>query len=205
MIIRESISQFVRGGDSKKALRIGARAQIEQWFAQWAPYAEYKIDSDLNIYVPNDSLKLAKSGVRELPNNLKIALNLDLSKSTISKLPHNLNIGGDNQHFSYLDISNTQISYLPEDLNIHGGSLYIENTEIEYLPTKMKKFRDLYLENTRITELPQGLKVYGILDLKNTLITHLPEDLQAVKGVYVEKGKQFKYIPWHLRDKIIYE
>jgi len=180
MLVRESISQFVRGGDPKAALGIGARVEIEQWFSEWAPNTDYNEDENFNILI--DSLNLRRSLVTHLPDNLKVRGTLDLEETQITQLPAGLKVGGD------LDLRNTPIKSLPEGLEV-GGNLNLMNTLITHLPAGLKKIGGyLDLEGTPITQLPKGLKkIKGYLDIRGTQITQLPDDLEIGGIIYSDE------------------
>jgi len=67
MIIRESISQFVKGGDPKKALGIGDLHRIHEWLSEMEikPH-QYEIDENLMINSTSDIL-LVRKGLKEFP------------------------------------------------------------------------------------------------------------------------------------------
>jgi len=152
MLVRESISQFVRGGDPRGTLKIGARTEIELWFAQWVPKVKYVVDENLNIIAKNH-FNLAGSQVTRLPDNLTVDGWVDLMDSQISYLPDNLTID------SFLDLRNTPIVQLPKNLRI-GSSLY--------------------LIGTSLTQIPDGTKVDGFIYINPDQLQYIPADLENI-------------------------
>lgn len=114
MIVRESISNFVRGKGPKETLGLGSRVQIHQWFADLGiDRSHYEIGDDLSIHFWK-CLQLVRSPITELPENLNIHGYLDLMGCPIAKLPKGLKIE------AWLDIRDTPIKSLPPDLKVGG-------------------------------------------------------------------------------------
>ena len=97
--------KFERGKNPKSSLGIGKRAQIERWFKEWAPDAQYVIEDDLSVNVGGD-LYLGKTSIESLPQGLSVGGILDLSGSSIESLPEGLSVGGS------LDLEGTSIKSL---------------------------------------------------------------------------------------------
>ena len=114
-IVRESI-EFKRGQSIYRALWVGSRAVIKDWFAEFAPNAKYTIDDNLNISV-GGSLFLRDTKITSLPDNLSVGGDLDLRETNLASLPDNLSIGGS------LNLWGTNITSLPDNLSI-GGKIY---------------------------------------------------------------------------------
>ena len=89
--VYENIS-FERGRDPKTTIGIGRKARIIEWFATYAPNAEYTIDDNLNIDVKGE-LDLRETQIRELPDNLYVKGSLDLQGTQITELPKSLKVG----------------------------------------------------------------------------------------------------------------
>jgi len=121
--------KFIRNSDPKSTLRIGARAEIEDWFAKWAPNADYTIGSDFKVIV-SGNLVLGNSQVTHLPEGLTVRGYLHLQGSQISSLPDKLFVG------RHLDLSKTPIASLPEGLYV-GSWLDLRQTQITRLPNKI--------------------------------------------------------------------
>jgi len=111
--LKENI-EFQRGRNPKRTLGIGKVVRIRQWFEKWAPYAEYEIDDDLNIYVKS-GLYLNGTKITSLPDNLKVEDGLFLENTKITSLPNNLEVGRN------LVLHNTNITSLPDDLEVKGS------------------------------------------------------------------------------------
>ena len=80
------------------------------------------------------------------------------------------------------------IPFTKEELNIKGN-LYLDETQITYLPEGLKVGGDLNLENCKnLTSLPEGLKVSGNLDLSNSNITSLPKGLEVGGDLYLRNS-----------------
>ena len=105
---------FERGQDPKETIGIGKKAQIDEWFEEWAPDAEYVINPDLSIEV-KEGLYLRNTSVDFLPDNLNVGNWVDLSNTKMTHLPDNLNVR------RWLDIRNTQITSLPDNLSVGDG------------------------------------------------------------------------------------
>ena len=69
-----------------------------------------------------------------------------------------------------LYLNNTNIQYLPDNLEV-GGSLDLYNTPIQSLPDNLRVGDHLNLNNTPIQSLPDNLTVGGSLYLYNTNIS----------------------------------
>jgi len=149
---------------------------IEDWFAKWAPDADYEIDDDLNINI-DTFLDLENSDVTHLPDNLIINERLDLKRSNIIKLPRNLTV------FHWIDLTYTSIKEIPNDLKAHS-TLDLSYSEISSLPDNLTIGENLILKDCKdLTQLPENLTVNGWLNIKGTKITDIPDSLY----VYLEQ------------------
>ena len=78
-----------------------------------------------------------------------------------------------------LFLEHSDIPYLPEGLKI-GGNLNLSYTpKLKSLPSDLDVKGDIYLEGSNIASLPEGLKVGGDLDLLDTQVELLPKGLQV--------------------------
>ena len=109
-LIKESLSEFVNTKKLNESYM--QRQEIEEWFKEFAPDAEYKVfDDSAAVY---SDLDLFQSEVMELPDNLTVYGNLDLRQSLIEELPAKLYIKGD------LILTDTKITEIPEDIIVNG-------------------------------------------------------------------------------------
>ena len=83
---------FERGQDPKHTLKIGKRAQIDEWFEEWAPDIRYTVDENLHISV-RENLYLVESEVSYIPDNLTIQGALYIRDTKITSLPDSLDVG----------------------------------------------------------------------------------------------------------------
>ena len=128
---------FERGQDPKKAMNIGKRALIKNWFdVLGVSPEEYTIDDNLNIKVRR-SLDLRYTQITSLPDNLSVEGNLYLANTPIISLPDNLKVEG------WLDLRNSQITSLPDNLSV-GKSLDLINTKITSLPDNLSVGGEIY-------------------------------------------------------------
>ena len=78
-----------------------------------------------------------------------------------------------------LFLEHSDIPYLPEGLKI-GGNLNLSYTpKLKSLPSDLDVKGDIYLDSSNIASLPEGLKVGGDLDLSDTQVELLPKGLQV--------------------------
>jgi hypothetical protein len=78
-----------------------------------------------------------------------------------------------------LFLEHSDIPYLPEGLKI-GGNLNLSYTpKLKSLPSDLYVRRDIYLEGSNITSLPEDLQVGRDLDLSDTQVELLPKGLQV--------------------------
>jgi hypothetical protein len=68
----------------------------------------------------------------------------------------------------------TKLKKLPNKIAI--DTLFIHDTQIEYLPNDIIIDYNLYASNSKLKELPNNLKLHD-LSVRRTPITYLPEDL----------------------------
>lgn len=110
------MSNFERGQDPKHTICIGKRAQIDKWFKEWAPDADYSVDKDLHISV-EEGLYFRNIRITSLPDNLSVEGYLNLENTQITSLPDNLSVKWS------LYLRNTKITSLPDSLSV-GGDIY---------------------------------------------------------------------------------
>ena len=145
-----------------------------------------KVEGDLRIY---------KTKITSLPEDLVVQGTLDVSFTPISSLPKGLKVGGslflmqcenietipsDLQVRGDLNLNYTNITSLPEGIDV--GSLQLAHSKITSLPKNLKLRGNLNLARTPISSLPKGLEVGGTLNLKGsgiTKVSQLPIDLKA--------------------------
>jgi len=196
MIVRESISQFVRGGDPKRSLEIGAVAQIHQLFNSLSiKKPRYQIDENLKITVFDDLWITRSDNVEYLPDNLRIEATAFFSNSRLKEFPKNLWIDG---NLFIRDCENIQ--EIPAGIHI-GWSIYAGNSGILYLPDNLLVGGDLDLTDTPIKSLPSGLKVKRNLTLDGSQIESIPEDLIVEGTLYLRETKILYKIPNEVRAR----
>jgi len=151
--LKESID-FERGIEPRDAMKIGRRAQIEEWLDYHnIPENLYKISNDLTIIIDGKLDFYHQKRVTSLPDNLIVKGSLDLDGTSITSLPDNLIVK------DWLDIRGTNITSLPDDLSV-GSDLVIRGTKIDKLPDNLKVFGLIFVENeTQLKNVPSHLEV----------------------------------------------
>ena len=101
-----------------------------------------------------------------------------------------------------LFLEHSDIPYLPEGLKI-GGNLNLSYTpKLKSLPSDLDVKGDIYLEGSIIESLPEGLKVGGDLDLTYTDIKSLPKGLEVGGDLHLELTTMMKYERYELLEMI---
>ena len=101
-----------------------------------------------------------------------------------------------------LFLEHSDIPYLPKGLKI-GGNLNLSYTpKLKTLPSDLDVKGNIYLEGSNIASLPEGLKVGGDLDLAYTKITSLPKGLEVGGDLYIENTELEGYIDEEIREMI---
>lgn len=94
-----------------------------------------------------------------LPDNFTVNGVLDLAYSGIRALPNNLKVK------SHLHLNATNITSLPEDIQV-GGSLNLAYAKITHLPDNLTIPKHLYMSFCRdLKELPKNLRIGGDLNM----------------------------------------
>ncbi|MFW6311273.1 MAG: hypothetical protein ACOC1K_03455 [Nanoarchaeota archaeon] len=173
--VTESLYEFERGIDPKRALGISRRAKIEEWFENaGVDESNYEIRDDFTIEIlertimkdmgikklfpnikGNSTLSLQNNNISEIPDGINLAA-LDLSNNNVSKLLNNIKIS------RLLDLSNNELIHIEDFFNING-SLDISSNPIDYLPKQLYIGNNLYTTHTNIKEIPADTYIGGNL------------------------------------------
>ena len=109
--------------------------------------------------------------LESLPDIKSIYGNLNIAKTAIRQLPENIIIGND------LEAYCSYIESLPKNIRI-GGNIYLSNCKnLKSLPEGLVVNGDLDLSESGLTELPDKLIVGGNIDIRSTPIQELPDNL----------------------------
>ncbi|MFW6311274.1 MAG: hypothetical protein ACOC1K_03460 [Nanoarchaeota archaeon] len=121
--ISDSLNEFERGTDPKRALGISTRAKLEDWAEEAGiPTDKYVITDDLRLVV-NNNLDLRGTNVDKIPEKLHVEGSLFIGRSNINSLPHDLIVGGN----LFLGDSNIDYSNVPRSIKV-GGKIYESKT-----------------------------------------------------------------------------
>ena len=99
--------------------------------------------------VVSGDLKLERTKVASLPNNLKVKGSLFLSKSSITSLPDNLEVG--EGEFTGLYLDKTKITSLPDNLKVNG-SLFLDDSKISSIPNNLQVKHSLTFARTPLSD-----------------------------------------------------
>ena len=106
-----------------------------------------------------------------------------------------------NKH-KFIERLESGVPFTKEQLNIKG-SLFLNGTQITYLPKGLKVDGNLVLFGTAITSLPDGLKVGDDLDLNWCInISSLPKGLIVGRNLYIKNAQLTKYTDEQLREMV---
>jgi hypothetical protein len=83
----------------------------------------------------------------------------------------------------HLFVQGTEIQYLPDTFEV-GGDVYLGGS-LKYLPDNLKVGGDLYLVSTKIESLPDNLTVALNLFLQDTKIESIPNNLKVGENIYI--------------------
>lgn len=133
---------------------------------------------------------IARSGIKELPDDIRLLGDVVLQNVRLSTLPENLNIGGS------LYLSYTRNFTLPSGLKVNKD-LLIEATEMETIPNDLIVGRDFFLRrNYNIKEVPEGIQVGNRMSIVRTFIDRLGDDLTIRGDLTLEElGSNFVGLP----------
>lgn len=131
-----------------------------------------------DLYVGHD-LQMNFTEITSIPATIKVYGYIYLGKK-ISKLPDNLTIETD------LDLRYTTVSVLPKGLHVKRD-LNITGLKIKQLPDDIVVDRTYILTSSSITSLPDDMQVNGSLLINNTKITSLPKNLRIKDTLNLER------------------
>ena len=160
------------------------------------------------------SLNLSKTGVRELPEDLRVEFKLNLSDcAALERLPHGLKTGSlvlnrcvalealpEDLEVNFLTLDGcTNLERWPESARVSIGTVSARDcVNLTALPATLQSLTNLDLRGCRrIDRLPPGLRLSGWLDLAGTGIQSLPNSLRGVRLRWrgVEINAQIAFFP----------
>lgn len=130
----------------------------------------------------NGTLDLRASKIERIGDNVKIEGDLRLGKCKIKKIGKNLILNG------RLELEFTENVSLPNDLTVNGSIILIES-KILSLPENLTCNGNLVLSRTKINSLPKGLKVAKNFEATNTKFTSFPDDIEIGGAISLIRGK----------------
>lgn len=129
-----------------------------------------KIPDACTVFAGDLFLESCKN-LESLPDIKSVYGNLNIAKTAIRQLPENIIIGND------LEAYCSDIETLPKNIRI-GGNIYLSNCKnLKSLPDGLVVNGDLDLSESGLTELPDKLIVGGNIDIRSTPIQELPDNL----------------------------
>jgi hypothetical protein len=113
----------------------------------------------------------------ELPENVRIAGDLNLDNFALVSLPDGMKVDGSlslRKMFWHHILPEKEKGHLPDGLQV-GGNLDLTESMVKTLGRNTLVSGDLILRNTKIPAWPKGVSVDGNIDLSRTPITSLPK------------------------------